>query len=83
LLSDLTSAFGAGGERYLAFAPGRVNLIGDHTDYADGFALPMTLDVGTYVVRAEAEKDDAGIRVVADRARHRRGTINSAKDRPP
>ena len=40
-------------ERVLAFGPGRANLIGEHTDYNGGLALPMAISQGI-VVRAEA-----------------------------
>ena len=41
-------------ERSGAFAPGRVNLIGEHTDYNQGLALPFAVADGV-TVRAEAE----------------------------
>jgi len=38
-------------------APGRVNLIGDHTDYNDGFVLPAAINYGTSIA-ASAREDD-------------------------
>jgi galactokinase len=38
--------------QWVALAPGRVNIIGEHTDYNDGFVLPMTIERYTSVVAA-------------------------------
>jgi galactokinase len=45
----------------LWFAPGRVNLIGEHTDYNDGFVLPLALPQGTVV--AAARRSDRMLRL--------------------
>ncbi|MCU5774229.1 galactokinase [Erwiniaceae bacterium BAC15a-03b] len=44
-------------------APGRVNLIGEHTDYNDGFVLPCAIDYQTVI--SCARRDDRQVRVVA------------------
>ena len=43
----------------LARAPGRVNLIGDHTDYNDGFVLPMAIDRAVWI--ALIPRDDGRV----------------------
>jgi galactokinase len=40
-----------------AFAPGRVNLIGEHTDYNEGLALPFAIAEGVTVTAESAEQD--------------------------
>jgi len=44
-------------------APGRVNLIGDHTDYNDGFVLPAAINYGTTI--AASIRDDNQVKVYA------------------
>ena len=56
-------------ERYGAIptiyrAPGRVNLIGEHTDYNDGFVIPAALDLYTYV--AVSPRSDRKLRVYSE-----------------
>lgn len=50
LLKKFYEVFGEGGDVTTYFAPGRVNLIGEHTDYNGGHVFPCALTIGTYAV---------------------------------
>jgi galactokinase len=60
-------AFGAEPVAKIAVAPGRVNLIGEHTDYNDGFVLPMAIGRAIVVVfRSRADRKLRGHSVAFD-----------------
>ena len=48
ILNKFQEVFGGEGEAKAFFAPGRVNLIGEHTDYNGGHVFPCALTIGTY-----------------------------------
>ena len=50
LVKKFQELFGEGGDIRFYFSPGRVNLIGEHTDYNGGHVFPCALTIGTYGV---------------------------------
>ena len=54
--------FNKEGERVF-FSPGRVNLIGEHTDYNGGHVFPCALTIGTYAV--VSKREDSLVRVIS------------------
>ena len=60
LIKEFQKLYGAEGELRTYFAPGRVNLIGEHTDYNGGHVFPCALTLGTYAV--VRDREDRGLR---------------------
>jgi galactokinase len=63
---DITELFAKGfgyPPEVVASAPGRVNLIGEHIDYSEGFVLPFAIDAVTKC--AIAKRDDGKIRIIS------------------
>ena len=42
----------------IAHAPGRVNIIGEHTDYNEGFVFPAAINFGTWVAATKRADND-------------------------
>jgi len=55
LLVKFAEIFGTGSEGKVYFAPGRVNMIGEYTDYNGGHVFPCALTMGTYAVARKRE----------------------------
>ncbi|SFG51113.1 galactokinase [Lachnospiraceae bacterium C7] len=55
VLEEFKKIFGGEGDIRAYFAPGRVNLIGEHTDYNGGHVFPCALTIGTYGVARKRE----------------------------
>ena len=55
LIATFKEKFGDGGDIRSYFAPCRVNLIGEHTDYNGGHVFPCALTIGTYFIARQRE----------------------------
>ncbi|MBQ9123405.1 MAG: galactokinase [Lachnospiraceae bacterium] len=55
ILAKFAEVFGDAKDAVAYFAPGRVNLIGEHTDYNGGHVFPCALTIGTYGVARKRE----------------------------
>jgi galactokinase len=64
MVDEFRRLFGSADGIRVFRAPGRVNLIGEHTDYNLGLVLPMALDLATYV--ATAPSTDGKVRIYSE-----------------
>lgn len=80
LIDRVTRAFEANFDQspqLIISAPGRVNLIGEHTDYNDGFVLPCAIDRETIVAISPTQGEQVDV-IACDYDQHDRFDINGA-----
>ena len=81
VLAKFNELFGEEGETGVYFAPGRVNLIGEHTDYNGGHVFPCALTIGTY--GAARRRSDRKLRFYSMNFGHLGVTESSLDDLKP
>ena len=64
----------------VAAAPGRVNLIGEHIDYSEGFVLPFAIKDRTLV--AVRRRDDSTVRIASVQRRNKIVTVDINNVKP-
>ena len=64
----------------VAAAPGRVNLIGEHIDYSDGFVLPFAIKDRTFV--AARKRGDSTVRIASAQRRNKVVTVDINRVKP-
>lgn len=78
VLEKFKELFGGEGDIRAYFAPGRVNLIGEHTDYNGGHVFPCALTIGTYA--AARKREDRALRFYSMNF-ERQGVIETSLDK--
>lgn len=78
MLDKFTELYGAQGDIRFYFAPGRVNLIGEHTDYNGGHVFPCALTIGTYAM--VRKRNDRKLRFYSMNFEHREVVESSLDD---
>lgn len=80
LVEDIKSKFikSFGVKPILVFSPGRINLIGEHTDYNEGFVFPAAIDKGIVAAINKSDSDKSSF-VAVDANQQLDFTLNNTE----
>lgn len=68
--NSFADVFGTSGSPLIVRSPGRVNIIGEHTDYNEGFVLPAAIDKAIYVAVTKRDDNDIHLYSVDFKEKH-------------